>query len=234
MRKGIYCFVFLFILFSSLFVSAANDLDALQEGVESLEDKKEQLETLTDEDIRTDYLKTEWGKILAKKPIIGPMSAFYEKQKIAVLVDPIIKLLTGMETSVTWVFFLGLLLWATLLIVVYRSIRYAGDYPSIATFLVSVVFMGVLGFLGIIERASQFFIDLATTFTYWWVQLILGIVFVVGLIIVIYFSKYIQAFMLAMKLKKEKEEGEDTKKSLVDTIKDANKILKAKNKVDKI
>lgn len=234
MKKGIYCFVFLFILFSSLFVSAANDLDSLQDRVSSLEDTTDKLVSLTDEDVRTDYLKTEWGKILAKKPIIGPISAFYEKQKIAVLVDPIILVFTGLETSVTWVFFLGILFWATLLIVVYKSIRYAGDYPAWAVILVSIIFMGILGFLGVIERASQFIIDAISVFSIWWVQLLLAIGVAIVLFAMIYFSKYIQGFMLSMKMKRKLQETEDTKESLKDTIKTATKILEAKNKIDKI
>ena len=233
MKKRIYCFVFLFILFGSLFVSvtSATDLDSLQDTVGNAEDKVNNAEKLiSDEDTRTDYIKTEWGKILAKNSIIGPVSNFYEKQKLAVIVDPVVKILTGLDTEVTWLFFLGLLLWVTLLIVVYQSIRYAGDYPAIATFLVSVGFMGVLGFFGLIERLAQFIIDTISVLSLWWVQLILGILVIVVLFLAIYFSKYIKVFMLAMKMKRKAQEGEEEKKSLIDNLKLANTILKEQNK----
>lgn len=238
MKKSVIGLFFIFLLLANVFIvansiiiSATSDLGALQENVDKLEEGKEQIETLTDEEARKDYVKREWGKILETKPIIGPISAFYENQKLYVIVDPLFKYSVGMEPSVTWLFVLSVLLWFVFLVIIYQSIRYAGDYPAWAVVLVDIAFMCFIGILGVVTRAAQFFIDLIAVFSLWWVQLIAVILLVIILSLMIYFSKYIRAFMLAMKMKRKKQEMEEEKEDLMQSLSTTRKIAKKQSEL---
>ena len=100
----------------NLVYAQVGNLDDLQQGVDKIEDVRDKVPTNQDEakDVTTNYLKQEWTKIFEKNQfgrfILGI-------GKIFELLSPTFKLLVGLEYSLSWLFFLSLGLWLSVIFV---------------------------------------------------------------------------------------------------------------------
>ena len=97
-------FVNLFILSSVSLVSATPDLGQLEEG-------KEQIETLTEQDYwneKWDYLGQEWKKIFLKNPVISALDSFFTNISI------VFRILFGVPYSMSLVLLGVIFLWVVI------------------------------------------------------------------------------------------------------------------------
>tara|TARA_Y100000310_G_C20667737_1_gene808536 strand:- start:177 stop:857 length:681 start_codon:yes stop_codon:yes gene_type:complete len=214
----------LFLLSFPLIYSQSN-LDTIEKTVENLEQKKEVIEDLSLENIREEYLKQEWEKILEKNKFFGPIINGYKNSKP--FVDPIFKYTIGLESSLTWLFILTLVLWITFVVYLYRILTVFSTFSEGVSFIISILLVIIIANLGILRVLSTQIINLITIFTIWWVQLIIILALIIGLIILNKFSAQFKLMIEKWKEKESKEEFEEAKdvavkfsKGIKDSIKD--------------
>lgn len=140
-KKRVLSFVVVFLIVVYLFggVLAASSLDGVEsqfdEGREKLEGVKGGIDTLTEKEQREEYLKEEWTKILGKTSFgsfIVSVGEFLEK------LNPVFKLLIGIEFSLSWIFFLSLIMWIAIIVIVYKPLKEVGQFDGGLSFLISL------------------------------------------------------------------------------------------------
>lgn len=167
---------------------------------------------LVEEGNRSQYLKQEWGKILANNKIIGPIIKGYAK--ISPYTDPIIKLIIGMTPSLTWLFVLALTIWICLAIYIFRFLGLVSVVSEITQYLIFIATMIVISFTKVCLNISQITINRLSLFTTWWMQLI-GIGVVLGILILAsVFSKQLKEFFEKAKERRAKMREEANRMEL--------------------
>jgi len=170
--------------------------------------------------IKSDYLKKEWGKILANNTYFGPIIKAYNK--ISPITNPIFRYTTGIEPGLNWTFILGLFLLITFLIYIYRILSVFSTFSSGASFIISLALVVILGNIGFIKIVSSSIVKLFSALTSWWAQLIFVVLFWALLIVASMYSKQVAAL-----LKKWKE----ARKKAIEEEKISN--LKAEQNIEK-
>ncbi|MFA5174232.1 MAG: hypothetical protein WC438_03550 [Candidatus Pacearchaeota archaeon] len=175
------------------------------------------------ENDKTQYLKQEWGKILANNTYIGPVINRYNK--ISPYTDPIFKFFLGIEPSLSWLFLLSLTLWITIFMYIYRASEFlpVSDFTQIAISLGTII---IISLIGIIKKLAELIISAIAVFNTWWMQLIgagiIIILFVLGSI----FSKNLADLFKSNKEKKAKQEEELNREKLKAEVELAGKFTK--------
>ena len=161
-KKSILFFTFFIgILFFSFSVLAQDASDIADSGLEGDAEKiisatgrlQGVAENLSDEDVRSEYLKQEWTKLLEKSKggralliISGIFNAF----------SPMFKLFIGIGYSLSWMFFLSLFFWALLVVFVYRPIKEIFQGKWWISLLISVILATIAAQTGIIQSSLNF------------------------------------------------------------------------------
>jgi len=215
MKKGIVLFLF-FILILNIFIISVKaqlnpplvpglgDINSETGLPNELEKIKGIGENLTDSEIRSQYLKKEWGQILEKNKFFGPIIKGYGK--ISPYTDPIFKYTLGITPSLTWLFVLTLTLWVCLLIYIIRIFELFPILSGFTRVIISIGVMVIISLTGLIKKLAEKIIDVISFFTTWWMQLIgIGII-IIGLVVALIFSKNLQKIFKTMKEKREKDE----------------------------
>lgn len=180
-----------------------NPETGLPTGVEKVQ---EVTESLSDDETRSQYLKQEWGKILAKNKYIGPIIAGYEKA--SPIVDPISKYTIGLEPSLTWIYILTLILWIAFVIYIFRIMEFVSLFSNVTKYLVSIGMVILISVIGVTRKLAEYIINAISLFSTWWMQLILITGVIIAIILASIFSKNLKDTAKAMKEKKDKERGE--------------------------
>ena len=141
MKKLALFFLFVVIilnLFSHLVISLDAG-DNLKESLGELEQTKknidEGVEKLSEKDIRREYLKQEWTKLLEKTSFGG---FIIKTGKFLENLNPIFIFLIGIEFSLSWLFFLSLLIWIVIVVIVYKPLKEVGQFDGGLAFLISL------------------------------------------------------------------------------------------------
>lgn len=167
----------------------------------------------------TDYLKKEWGKILAKSPYTAPIYNLYVN-KIAPATDPVFKIIIGLPASLSWLFILTLIIWISILIFIFRLSDLFPLFSGTTKFL---VFLGISIVFTVTYLSKKFAILIVAGITKfnstWYLQLL-----AVGLVIIFFvtfaiFSKAISQYIKQLEEKRKKDEEEEHRRELSEEIK---------------
>ena len=163
-------------------------------------------ENLTDSEIRSQYLKQEWGKILEKNKFFGPIIKGYGK--VSPYTDPVFKYTLGITPSLTWLFILTLTLWIFFLIYVFRVMDFVSLFSPITKYITSIGLVIIVSITGVLKILAEDIINALSLFTTWWMQLIgIGIV-ITALIVASILSKNLKDVFKSMKEKRDKAKME--------------------------
>jgi len=226
MKKGIVLFLICLLILNIFVISLTKAQDeALPPEMKKIQGIGE---NLTNPEIRSQYLKQEWGKILEDKKIIGPIIKSYKK--ISPYTDPIFKIILGITPSLTWLFVLTLTLWIAFVIYIFRIFELTSLFSKPAQYVISFGIIIIISVLGITKKLAEYIINALSKFTIWWVQLIgIGIV-ILALIVASILSKNIKKVGKAMKEKKEKEKEKIDRIKLSSAVEQGKKITEALSK----
>ena len=202
MKKSIIIFLISLLILNIFVISLIKAQDSDSALPPELQGIQKAGEKLTDEEQRSQYLKQEWGKILANNTFFGPIIKGYEK--IAPVVNPVSKYTLGIKPSLSWLFILTLTLWICILIYLIRIFEL---FPILSGFTRIVICLGVMMIISSLEitkKLAEKIINIISLFTTWWMQLIgIGLV-IIGLIVASIFSKNFKEVGKAMKEKRKR------------------------------
>lgn len=198
-----------------------NPETGLPSGVGDIKDVGDKL---TDEQQRSQYLKQEWGKILANNKFFGPIITAYGT--ISPYTDPISKYTLGSEPSLTWLFFLTLVLWIAFVVYALRILELTSIFSKWVQYIISFGVVIIISITGITRKIAEYIINAISILTTWWMQLIVAGIVIVAIILASVFSKNLQGLFKAMKEKKEKNEEEMSRARLKSDIKVAEEFTK--------
>jgi hypothetical protein len=163
------------------------------------------------------FLMQEWTKILAKKPVIGPIM-FYTNKFFSYF-NPIWKIIFGIKFSWSWSFFVALGLWVVIIIFIYYPTREMFG-NKIFGLIGSVIIASLAGVSGVINRFILFFIPFIKNIFY----------LIFAIFIAVLFTKLYIGFIesLEKESKKESLDRADKKRESVGEV--AGEVL---NKMSK-
>ena len=215
--KALITLSIIFIILFSLvpaYSQAPINQEELEENLDDLENAKD---ILTDEEIRSEYLRKEWTKQL-EKTSSGRVLIFMSN--IMQVLSPLFKFFLGVEYSLSWFFFICLSLGIWFFIITYKTTReIVGTQPIIAS-LISIALLGLVGLSGFIRDIVLFF---APLFTNTFITIIVPI-----LVVILWYLSSIYIKKLGAYLRKKKEEAEENKRKERQKIKDKIAELKFK------
>lgn len=208
-------FIFISILVISLIASQnpseiINPDDPLGLGInpDNLPDNPEDLKNISN-----DYLKQEWTKILQTKQwgifILGIGSVFEA-------LNPVWKILIGIEYGLSWLFFLTLLFWIAIVRIIYDPLKNILQFEWWSSLGIALIIPAFAARFDIFENFVGFFIPL---FTNKWIIIISVII---GGLVVYLYHMFLEKFGAALKekYKKEKEELREQKAQTVEKLHD--------------
>ncbi len=208
----------LLVVFSFITKAQLEDqIGELQGNIEKVQDISEKITDttgkLSNEDVREEYLKQEWTKLLEKtksgRIILGISSIFKA-------LSPIFKFLIGIEYSLSWLFFLSLLAWIAVVVIIYTAVKNPFQMKGWIAFSVAIIIPTITAQFGIIVKFVSFFIPL---FKNKWI--ILGSIGIAIILLYIYslFMKSIGK-TIKQKMKKEDEERREFKAETIEKLQD--------------
>ena len=156
-------------------------------------------EKLTEGEITTEYLKQEWQKIFEKSKFGKYFIGFLNfTEKIFAFFNPLWEYTFGTEFSWSWSFFLSLLIWVSIIILLYSPSKAFTEINPLFTLIFAIVVASLAGSGGIISKATEILADILTNF---W---LVGIATLIAVIILIVYYKFFGD--MEKDLKKESEE----------------------------
>jgi len=230
---GLFLMLFMLNLFS--FVSAADLPTDLEQAAEDLQGNVDVLEgVIEDKDVRSEYLKQEWDKILEGSKLGAFLTTF---KNVMSSLDFLWNLLFGLIFSWSWLFFLTLLIWGLILQYSARLLSFFkpwlldyGQYVSLLLFLLILVIVTLI-------KIPKFFAEVIINSISgaWYVQLV-SILVVFGVIIALSFlSKTLESLFLGLKEKREKKAAKKERKIQGDEVEKIEEYIKtqAEEKAEK-
>lgn len=178
-----------------------------------IEDTKEKISELSDEDIRSQYLKEEWTKLLEK----GPVGQFLIKiSNLFKYLNPLFLLFLKVEYTLSWIFFLTLAFWLTGVMIVYIALKTVFPNQKIVVLGISAAMITLGARFNAIDKLLTFFSPLFTS--KWIIIITLVVAFILLQVYKIFMKKL--GKHLAKGYKTEKEKGREEKAKLVEKIND--------------
>jgi len=173
-----------------------------------LEKLKNITEKLTDEEKRNEYLKQEWGKILAKNKYIGPIHNFFVKNPL------IFTILFNEPYNFSLKFICIIILWIFFLAIGFSFAKALGIKSFSLSFLAGIVFAIFFAQITIIGAAVDFTLSLIFSKEQWWMRLILGAVAFFAIVILYYLSSATSQAIEKARKKRKEQEGEENLEKL--------------------
>ena len=176
MNKKLTAIIFLMILSSHITLGQINE-EQLEGGLNKLEDSKDIIE---DKDARNAYLKQEWTNILTKTEWGNRILKINDFIKF---LNPAIKIIVGVDYSLSWEFLFALLFWVSLFVLIYLSAPLIFNNALIAlvaTFLIT----SIIGLSGAIKESLKLF---ALFIPNKWIAIL---IFIIWILFITYLGKY--------------------------------------------
>lgn len=230
-KSAIVIFAFL-ILFSTLFVhftsasidsALTNTANQLEQNIQDTEQGIQKTESfLTQEEVRKEYLKKEWTKLLETKPIFKQIIGGYKK--VSPYSDPIIEFLIGMTPQLSLLFALVVVIWFTLVKYYYtfyqalKDLALFSDSTNVIIYVFAfIIFISVQLFQSISVFLANKIVALIELALNPWIQLLFWLVAATVFILLSRFSKKAVALLRLYRMKKKqkdlgKRQEEATKK----------------------
>lgn len=175
-------------------------------------------EKFSDEKERENFLKEKWG-VMEEGGILGYIN------KLSVL-DPFFEFAFGMKYSLSFLFFLNLVLWFFIVVFLFRVLEIFSLFSTWLRALVSVVANFLASTLGFIPWLSRLIIEAVSKMGVWWMQLIGWAIVVIAMMVAMYFSKAISGFFKRLKEGQEKTQERLNRERLKQDVKIAESFAK--------
>lgn len=221
--RGCIFIFFLIVLLSGL-VSSLDDIDNFADSVDGkLENVTSTIEntknTLTDADMRDEYLKKQWISVLENKPVFRQIISSY--RIISPYTNPIIEYTIGMAPELSFFFVLILVIWFFLVkyfFTVYEVIKDLSDFSSLYSFVISVSVFAILIILQFFQIISVFFankiVGLIEFLTSQAMKIVAFFIFVVIIVFLSKFSKKVKVFARYIRMRNYKRKKEHDEKEI--------------------
>lgn len=226
MKRGLILFVILVFLLSIFPIVYSQNLP----GQDQIEALQRNVDTLTNPQSSTDYLKQEWTKIIQDTSFGKNMIQFGQ---FLTTLNPIFNLILGLGFSWSWIFFLTLALWICFLIWVYRLSFFTKLFVSsrIVQFFVFIFLMLFISYIEISKLISLLFVNLISNIDSLFFQLISAFVFLMIILILTIYSRVLsKAFKVAMEKREKKNLEKKVKKDELDIRDQKRKSSEDKDK----
>jgi len=219
MKKRALLILIFSILILNIFVISINAQDDIPDVGIPVEKISDIGEKISNQDVNaSDYLKQEWGKILEKQEFFGPLL------RVIKGLDPFSEFLLRIPITLSWLFFLTLIIWIAMLIYIYRLLDLVTIFSKPVFLIMYVGIAVVVSIFGIAKNISEYIINAISILAIWWVQLIAVVAVIVGIIVASIFSKevknYIENFkkQLTEEKRKLREQELDIKLKAIDEM----------------
>lgn len=215
MKRVLSLFFVAVLILSFIFVVSAETLEEYNDKIAQIEDAQDKIDDFAETD-KTEYLKQEWEKILERSSFgRGLISA---SNFIETILGPMLKLILGVEYSLSWAFVFAVMIWFGFFWLFYPI--FTGIFENkllgiVAAFAVS----SLVGIAGAIKFAVGI---LVTAITNLW---LVGLSFVILLFLILIMR--VLGFNFKKMIKAEKEAAENEKTSR------ASKTIQTHGKVSK-
>ena len=213
-RGTIIASMIILLVLASFLVQAEEDFtDSLENANKNIQEKTEDLsetieetqDKLNPEQIKNEYLKKEWKEFFLRHNLFGPIIKVIDA--VFTFLNPFFKLALKIEYSLSWAFIIGLILWTTILIFIYKPAS-AIVNNDLLGFVMALAITSLIGYSG----AIKFSIDmLATLVPNKWVLIIAIIVTLVAAIIIIKAGGGLKKMIEKQKEKEEKTKEKEAK-----------------------
>lgn len=214
------CLVLVFLLVGFMLINSvsAGIESSIEESATKLENTASNVDDFVSrEDIRSEYLKKEWDKVLTNNSgFFGKLYRGYSK--VSPYSDPVLEYVVGMAPSLSWMFLLVLVIWFMLVkyyYTFYEVLRDFSTFSDITSMVVSLCFLVILLVLQFFQSISVWgsnkIIELISFVTSPIMQVVLVIVGIIILILLSRFSKEVKilAKFVKMKIYKMNKEAEE-------------------------
>lgn len=186
-------------LFSFPFFAALNPSD-LSDKLSSVTETISQ-----DHEDARNFLKDEWTKILGENDF-GRFVLFIN-ESIKKL-NPFFEVMLGIEYSLSWLFFLTLVLWIVLITYIYRAFHLYGFFSDLAGLGISLgigIIISLMGIPRVLAELIVWFIGLQDSLIF---QIILIIILFLLFILAGLFAKELESFFKQIKKSRERNRNE--------------------------
>ena len=166
---------------------------------------------LSEEESRKAYLEQEWTKILAKNKVLGP-TLFYTN-KFFSFFNPLWEYIFGVRFSWSWAFFIALLLWTSIIIIIYKATINMTTFNEIGTMIISIIVASLAANFGM-KTALKLLTGLFINKVFVW------IFFITTIILLVVYSYIMKEYGKKLKQgkKQETEQRREHKQKLLETI----------------
>jgi hypothetical protein len=219
--------LFISFVYASVDSSIENKANQIEGSIQQTEQDIQDAENfLTRDEVRKEYLKKEWGKLLETKPFFKQVIGGY--RKVSPYSDPIVEFLVGMTPQLSLLFVLVFVIWCTLIkyfYTFYQALRdlelFSGSTNVIVYVLVFVVFILVQLFQSASVFLANKLITLIELVLNPYVQLLLWSVAAVVFILLSRFSKKAVDLLKLYRIKSARKKGRE------DEIEAREKLIRA-------
>ncbi len=195
-------------LFSAALALAQNEVPGMGEvpGASEIQQGQQKYEQYTTAQNKSEFLKAQWGEILAKNAMLGPV--IRAADMVSPVTNPLFKYTIGLEPSLTWLFILTLMLWIAFFFVFYRTLEFSA-FSNAVKIIISFGVSSVLAVGGgLFNKIAESMINAISAIGSWWGQLIVALIVLVALIILAVISKKIEKLAKQQKEEIKKAEQE--------------------------
>ncbi len=173
-----------------------------KDDINKINQGKEILKNLTQNETRSEFLKKQWGELLSKNTYLAPIFAFFTQ--ISPFTNPFFKYVIGLEPSFTFLFLLTLVLWITLVVVIFRTLDLLSILSKKFHYIAAFGIVIIVSLLGLTKGIAGGIIDSLEKLQTWWIKLIFLIIIIAMLLLSAIISKMINKS--AEKIRKKSEE----------------------------
>ena len=156
----------------------------------------------TPEEARDKYLKQEWGALIAKNKVLGPIHTFLSNNQW------LFKYTLNYRYELTLTFFCILFLWLWLTIW-FSGLIGGGDlFKSLVAAFLGAVAASIIAYTGAITLVVTTLLNFIFSQQLWWMRILIGIIIIAVFIFLQPLSRLIRKHFTKSKEKKKKEEQE--------------------------
>ncbi len=161
---------------------------------------------------KSDFLKAQWGEILAKNAFLGPIIKVIGMS--SPVTNPLFKYTVGLEPSLTWLFTITLILFILFFAYLHALTAYL-PFSKSTTLIMTVCTSIALGIMKVFVKITSGIISALTVITStWWGQLIAIVAVIMIAIIAGILSRNLENVMKTTKEKNEKAKMEQNVKTI--------------------
>lgn len=194
------------LLMSVIQAAQASDLIEQQTGFNPNEVKQDA------QQLKEEYLKKNWGELIAKNRVIGPIHNFFTA------ISPVFRVLFGMPYSLSLILLVVVLLWIYVVTKVDSALHAAG-FMSRPVQIVTAVATGILlAQIRIFQFIAVWVEGIIVSQELWWMRLILIVVVVVVAFIIHYMAQMTIRLIRAKHMQGRELEREETLDEMKDFV----------------